>query len=344
MHLMKQIVINQHYIPRSYLKNFGFLVNAKKDKWSLYAMENGGEIERRTTENVCSVDYLYDLPFESGDQRQFLEHAYEKHADRHFKEVTSFITDDSLTEMSRLLREKLLKSCLSLYFRTPKFVDLDQLAVDEINSMSAGQRERAWKIKKTQLLEKSVSNFEALYNAKKDCGISVNKIASTTTWEFISGDNPVIIRSKTGEFEEVFSDHNMIHVPITPKYAISIMPRSEVSLRNTFYRTLYGNDSIMGVNYAIETRHVRYLLGTKSALELYLKESPIYKAPAPANHPKILTLREVQNAVQGLVLVLQKNNGIVTAEVKSYFNWCWDNVPGFKDDPNSQELKSQMIS
>ncbi|HMK59198.1 MAG TPA: DUF4238 domain-containing protein, partial [Nitrososphaeraceae archaeon] len=92
---MRPIVINQHYIPKSYLKNFGFLVNPKKNKWSVYAMENGGEIERRTTENICSVDYLYDLPFASGEERQFLEHAYEKHADRHFTEITEFITDDT---------------------------------------------------------------------------------------------------------------------------------------------------------------------------------------------------------------------------------------------------------
>lgn len=69
---MRPIVINQHYIPKSYLKNFGFLVNAKKKKWSLYAMTNGGEIERRTTENICSVDYLYDLPLANEEEKQFL--------------------------------------------------------------------------------------------------------------------------------------------------------------------------------------------------------------------------------------------------------------------------------
>src|SRR5690349_3215998 len=113
--MKKPIVINQHYIPRSYLKNFGFLVNAKKRKWSLYAMEYGGEIERRTAEGVCSVDYLYDLPLASGDDRQFLEHAYEEHADRHFTKITEFITNDDNLVLSAEMREKILKSCLSLY-------------------------------------------------------------------------------------------------------------------------------------------------------------------------------------------------------------------------------------
>jgi len=303
-------------------------------------MENGGEIERRTTENICSVDYLYDLPFASGEERQFLEHAYEKHADRHFTEITEFITDDTQEALTGEMREKVLKSCLSLYYRTPKFVDLDQHALDTIEALPEEERENSWNIKKSELLEESVKHFELLYHEKRNCGISVNKAARD--WEFISGDNPVIIRDKKGDLTDVLSSENIVHIPLTPKYSISIMPASEISLRNTFYRTLFGNDSVMGINYAIEEHHVRYLLGTKNALELYLKESPIYKAPAHPNHPKIVNLKEVQVAVEGLVAVLTKNRGIFTKEVRDYFNWCWENVDGFKEDPNSEEVRKQI--
>lgn len=338
--MKRPVVINQHYIPRSYLKNFGFLVNAKKNKWSVYAMENGGEIERRTTEKICSVDYLYDLPFAPEEERQFLEHAYEAHADRHFKEITAFVIDDSKKELSDAMREKLLKSCLSLYFRTPKFVALDQHALDEIQALPEAEQELAWKIRKNELLEESVRNFEQLYNLKKHCGISVNK--SARNWEFISGDNPVIIRNKEGELVDVFSPDNVIHIPLTPKYTITIMPSTEVSLHNTFYRMYFDNDSVMGINHDIEKYHEKYLLGTKKALELYLQESPMYKAPALPTHPKLLKLKGIQKAVEGLVRVVQKNNGQITDEVRAYFSWCWKNVDGFKDDPNAQEQKDLM--
>lgn len=317
-------------------------MNQKRKKWSLYAMEHGGEIERRTTENICSVDYLYDLPFASGEERQFLEHAYEELADRHFTEITEFITNDSKEVLSVEMREKILKSCLSLYFRTPKFVDLDQSALDSIQFLPENEQEMAWNIKKSQLLEESVKNFGNLYNIKKDCGISVNK--AVRDWEFISGDNPVIIRNGHGVVMDPFSSQNIIHVPITPKYAISIMPSSEHTLKNTFYRTLYDDDHVMSTNYSIEQYHERYLLGTKKALESYLKESPVYKEPAPPNHPKILKVTGVAIAVQNLVSVLIRNNGIVNNEVKNYFNWCWENVDGFKDDPNSQKVREQIAN
>ena len=334
---MRQTVINQHYIPKSYLKNFGYLVNAKKKKWSLYAMENGGEIKVRTTENICSVDYLYDLPFAEGEERQFLEHAYEEHADRHFTLITKFITDESQKVLPDEMREKILKSCLSLYFRTPKFVNLDQAALDEINRLPENKQELAWKIRKNELLNDSVKNFELLYNMKKNCGISINK--SARDWEFISGDNPVIIRDTKGVLTDVFADDNVIHVPLTPKFTITILPNRETSLHHSFQRVFLDNDGVMGINYDIEKHHEQYLLGTKNALESYLKESPIYKAPAPPNDYRIVRIKGIQKAVEGLVTMVQKTDGVITPEVKSYFYYCWENVDGFKEDPNAQEHK-----
>jgi hypothetical protein len=337
---MRPIVINQHYIPKSYLKNFGFLVNAKKKRWSLYAMTNGGEIERRTTENICSVDYLYDLPLLEGEERQFLEHAYEEHADRHFSEITKFIKEDSNLVLPDEMRIKMLKSCLSLYYRTPKFVELDQQALKQIELLPEEEREFAWKEMKSKLLYESVYSFEKLYNEKKDCGICINK--AVKDWEFISGDNPVIIRNKNGVLIDALSDDNMIHVPITPRYLLTLMPSSETSLNKTFYRTLYDDDMVMGINHDIEKLHEKYLLGTEKSLQNYLTESPQYKAPATLNHPKVVSIRERAAAIEHLLNILMKNNGIITLEMKQYFDFYWQNIESFRDDPNSQVLKKQI--
>ncbi len=50
------MVTNQHYIPKSYLKNFGYLVNiytrpsGKVDeKWSVHNIEKGGGIKHNNT-------------------------------------------------------------------------------------------------------------------------------------------------------------------------------------------------------------------------------------------------------------------------------------------------------
>lgn len=336
---MRPIVINQHYIPKSYLKNFGFLVNVKKNKWSLYAMENGGEIERRTTENVCAVEYLYDLPFAQGEERQFLEHAYEEHADRHFTEITKFVTDDKKEVLDSAMREKILKSCLSLYFRTPKYVDLDQSALDEIQRLPLEKQEHAWKIKKQSLLEESVQNFERLYEVAKNCGISVCK--AVRNWELISGDNPVVIRNRNTKVVEFFGPDNMMHIPLTPKYAVTILPANETSLSGTFGRILWDDNNVMSLNHDIEKHHQRYLIGSKQALESYLKESPAYKAPAAGDDPRIIAVQQLALATQGFVKVSEQF-GPDSKELIEYFKYCWKNIEAFRNDPNAQAIKLQL--
>jgi hypothetical protein len=337
---MKQIVINQHYIPRSYLKNFGFIVNPKKKKWSLYAMEYGGEIKRRTTENVCSVDYLYDLPLAEGEERQFLEHAYELHADRNFTEITKFIIADSNKHLPEDMRDKILKSCLSLYFRTPKFVDFDQLAYDSIQSLPEEEKEEAWKIKKTDLLFDSVSNFEKLYEGKRTCVITVCKAVGK--WDFISGDNPVIIRNLSGKLNNVFAEDNMIFIPLTPRYLISILPPSEISEPSTLYRNLYDDDMVMTINHDIEMLHQRYLLGSQESLNEYLKEVPYYKAPVQENDPKVILMKNRLVAMEHISELFKDTGGIITSHFKGKFKYYWDNLPGFKEDLGIQGMKKML--
>jgi hypothetical protein len=133
----------------------------------------------------------------------------------------------------------------------------------------------------------------------------------------------------------------MIHIPLTPRYAISILPANEKTLHNSFYRVLYNDDQVISINHDIEKYHQRYLLGSKEALESYLREVPAYKAPAPLNHPKILEIQSLAAATQGLVHVSERY-GPFSKEVKDYFNWCWNNLEAFREDPNAQQLKQQM--
>jgi len=337
---MKQIVINQHYIPKSYLKNFGFLVNAKKKKWSLYAMENGGEIERRTTSNICTVDYLYDLPLLEGEERQFIEHAYDKEVDRYFTEITEYCKNESNVTLSQGMREKIVKSCLSLYYRTPKFVELDETAWDEIQKSSKEEQEEEWKWRKTQMLIEHLENFESLFKDKLNCGISVNKVESK--WELISSDNPVVIRKGAEELVNVLSPENITHIPLTPNLGISIMPSFNTDLFDTFQRYSWDDDSVMINNYTMETMHQRFLIGTQKALQTYLDESPFYKEPFQLDHPKILNLHEKAAALAYLSQILESNGGQITHEYKNAFYNFWKNIEAFRLDPNSKRHKREL--
>jgi len=338
---MNQTVIKQHYIPKSYLKNFGFLVNARKKSWSVYAIESGGEIERRATTSICTVDYLYDLPYVENNQKQFIEHAYDKEVDQHFPSITKFCENELNKTLPTEMREKILKSCLSLYYRTPKFVELDNKAIEEINKLPKNKQEDAWKWEKTRLLQEHLKKFEALYLNKKRCGISINKVVGK--YELISGDNPVVIRNMKQERVDELNDNNIIHIPLTPKIALSIMPTKERYLYDTFQKYFWDEDNVMILNTDIEQLHQKYLLGTENALQTYLDESPEYKKPVDDNHPKIIKQKEMIDAMSRLQFIFESNGNVIDKNFISEFYNIWNSNDTFRHDPNAINYNKMLI-
>lgn len=343
---MSQIVKNQHYIPRSYLKNFGYLVSeytrpsGKVDqKYSIHNIEKGGEIKHNSTKKICKMDYLYDLPFADEKHKQFIEKAYDQKTDKHFTEVTRFIEDDQALILNNEMREKILKCGLSLYFRTPKHVALSDRENLIISKLPKNKQQKLYDVFKTKRLKSHIENFDKLFHQKKNNGISINKAVGD--WDFISGDNPVIVRGKSGQFEGAFDVDSIIHIPFTPKYSITIMPDNTSNENPTFNRYDYSNDSIMTINHDIEQHHEQYVFGTERALNDYLNESPIYKAPVLKNHPKVLDLKNTVLALQHFTDILEKH-GPLSNQAKTVFLYYWNSIPGFRKDPNTIKLKEKL--
>lgn len=343
---MSQIVKNQHYIPRSYLKNFGYLVteytrpSGKVDKkYSIHNIEKGGVIKVNSTKKVCKMEYLYDLPFADKEHRQFIEKAYDQEVDRHFSEVTEFISNESNRTISDEMREKLLKCTLSLYFRTPKYVAISKEEMRAIEQLPAAKQQHMIDLFKTKRLEAHLEKFKKLYEQKKSNGICINKAVGD--WDFISGDNPVIIRSPNGQFVDVFSAENIVHVPFTPKFCITIMPDTDTKEVPTFTRYDYPNHHIMTINYDIEEHHEQYIFGSEQALKDYVNESPIYKAPVTDDDPRVLGLK---NTLEGLIHFTKvlETYGPRSEVSKTVFLYYWNTVSAFKEDPNNIKIKKQL--
>ena len=340
---MLEKVKNQHYIPRSYLKNFGYIVSeyvrpsGKTDrKWGVFNKENGGEIKHNNIKKICKELYLYDLPFVDESNVQFIEHAYDKEVDRFFPEITVFVTDDSNTELSIEMREKIIKCCLSLYYRTPKFVSVDETFIDLISVLPKEEQDDAYKIKKTQLLEKHLADFERLVKFKLNDGIAINKAVGK--WEFITGDNPVIIREGSNKLEDVLHPRNIIHIPITSQYCITITPNSETSLQNKFTRIDYSDIWVMGINTDIERLHEQYLIGSKKGLEDYESKSPEFLAKSDENHPILVNAKALVKANLH-TLIESSKHGVLSIQHQEVFMNYWNNLEVFRKDPNNIRYK-----
>ena len=344
---MSEVIKNQHYIPKSYLKNFGFCVKSKKrnnsekidKKYNIHNIECGGDIKINNTSKICKMDYLYDLPFEDDVHKQKIEKLYSTEIDVLFPEVTKFISDDSNVKLSQNMREKILKCCISLYFRTPKHLEPDLIERNYISRLSTYHQKIEYNKLKTFKLEKHLSNFEKLYNQKLNSTICINK--SVGEWDFISCDNPVIIRFSQND-NDIYSPNNIIHIPFTPKYCITILPEDlTVGLNNNINRILYNNHNVMLINHDIETNHEKYIFGSELALNDYNNESPYYKAPADKNHPLFLEYKLLLELLEKHKNTMEKY-GVNSNESKFEFMYYWYNYNFFREDPNNILNKEKL--
>lgn len=337
---MAKKVKNQHYIPRSYLKNFGHSVQlSKKKQWKVYNKEDGGAIKLNNTEKICKELYLYDLPFVDESNMQFIEHAYDKEVDSYFPEITEFIINEGNTELDTEMREKIIKCCLSLYYRTPKFVSVDDTFSKLISELPESEQDEAYKIKKTELLEKHVNDFEELYKFKLNDGIAINKAVGN--WDFITGDNPVIIREGSNTLENVLHPRNIIHIPLTPKFCVTITPRSEIGLHDMFVRYEYSDIWVMGINNDIEELHEKYLIGTEKGLEDYVANAPEFQDPADESHPIVVNAEALLKAITHTLEVLLMY-GALSKEHREVFMHYWNNLEVYRLDPNNIRHKNEL--
>src|SRR5882672_9821812 len=110
----------QHYTPQSYLRNFAAERNRQ---WYVHVRHGDDKFYETNIKNICSEQHFYSIPGVPDHQKNFVEKYYADNIDNLFPEITSVITDDSVTTIDLSIREKIIDAVLSLYFRTPKFLE-----------------------------------------------------------------------------------------------------------------------------------------------------------------------------------------------------------------------------
>lgn len=122
----------QHFIPRSYLNNFAV---SSDDKYFIHGKRQGSDkIVSLSTKDICVDKNLYTIPTTEEDKKFDIEHFYADKVDSVFPEVYSILKNRNITTIDFETRLKIITTALSLYFRTPKFLNIqNQLFENVIN-------------------------------------------------------------------------------------------------------------------------------------------------------------------------------------------------------------------
>ena len=297
---------HQHFIPRVYLRQFSDKV---ADKYFIdVKFKDTGIIKSRLSTKSVAVDKnLYTLPNISTDDRFLLEKFYADNIDAPYSKVYALLSDDSVSLIDAKTRLTIIYTLMSLYFRTPKFLNiqnnttdrlLDTLSIydnpDQEVQLEIGSKSYGFKISeldtvrselrlrnKLHFLKSHLEEWTAFVNYKAKCGMTV--ISVPDGFDLITGDNPVIIRSVKGNPLNIFDPTNIVRVPIDRKRMFVIMPNTEGGLTDRVFRQETDKWSALALGLEIEKNCERQLFGFPTTLQLHDKNQKEYGARTEAN-------------------------------------------------------------
>jgi len=123
---------HQHYIPKSYLKNFALEQDGKYLVEAKLKSEEHPKDRLISIKDICVDKNIYTLPDDAGDDKYALEKYYAREIDSVYPEIYQLLTDEAVTIITDDQRRKIILTTMSLFFRTPKFMNLNKR---RINSM-----------------------------------------------------------------------------------------------------------------------------------------------------------------------------------------------------------------
>ncbi|WMX17066.1 DUF4238 domain-containing protein [Aureispira sp. CCB-E] len=299
--------IRQHFVPRTYLKNFG-IVGKKKVQVYVYDKEN----ERNFLTNTAKIavqKHFYSLEGKTIEEQQMIEKFYADNIESDYEEVYELLTDASKIQITDDEKYKIVTTILSIYYRNPiwvnkhnevwksaltesyrllenskekkiqlpdgEFVDCENKSLEDVIEEVRQKHHQAY------LLEHLKYTF-MLVNARLDDSITVIKLSGDH--EFITSDNPVIMSNMDGSKIIPFDKDNFIRLPIDNKHQVIISPKSISGSKeeNNVILRRFDNENISSMESMILNTQeydnaLTYIIGNESGVNGYLRNKPLYE-------------------------------------------------------------------
>lgn len=279
----KQITVNQHYVPRFYMKNFSIIKGSgRKEKAliSFYQFDDQLLKQNIPTKSICYKDYFYG---EDGK----IEKDFANKERRWAEVIQSIINIDKYNldeEQEKQIKEfAIFQYCrtLAMYnytkdmiveiehrLITDKFPDADEEVIRELVSK---------KIEKKEMIADTINMCEELVEEINDLSISIIKF--DTTKKLITSDMPVIGINPFDSSKVGFSVVGIvIFFPISPDIMVMIYD-SKIYENCANYMTISNEQDVINLNkYQLISAEERIMAKeTSELLMLYTDESLILK-------------------------------------------------------------------
>jgi flagellar biosynthesis/type III secretory pathway chaperone len=262
----------QHFVPRTYLRNFAHLRN---DDFYVNVLQKNQPCEKifeSNITNICAENHLYTLTGDT-ESRQLLENIYSNIFENEYKDLFSVLTNDTIYEITGEMKKSIVSALITMFYRTKKWVNeynsfndesmnkvyqvCKQFNVDsftnpngeQINIKDKSLGELQSNLKKSTRIPIVLSQLKValrLIDAKQFDNINVFKIIDNC--EFITSDNPVLAMNVNKMPTIPFDIDNAYYLPISAKYLLSIFPKEDLPANNKIIRMIMSKEKVLGFN------------------------------------------------------------------------------------------------
>ena len=297
---MATLVKRQHFVPQTYLKNFGFTVG--EEVYINVLPREGNSIESVFESNIKRValqKHLYTLSGNSVEEKMLIETFYSENLETHYTRIYSMLIDDNIKIISDKDRELIISTVVTMFYRTTwwinQYYNLMNRVFERLFEMckQTGKDYYMFEDERHSIAGQTLEEHLALYKKEnqpsmviqqlevasklislrlKNDKICVYKLLSDKS-ELLTSDNPVTAFNNLHLQFMPFDPDNILLLPLDSKYILYLIPNNKMD--NEIYRTEFrdamGNSEIQFSNSKQKLQSEKFMFGSRSGIESYLK-------------------------------------------------------------------------
>jgi hypothetical protein len=294
----------QHFVPRTYLKHFGF--GPKQDKIFVLGKQesNADRIRPQRVGEVCHQNKLYTMPGATVEERMELENFYQSVEDD-YNRLQALLTNSQITTLSENDRNEILLTVGTMLHRTTRLLSIHNQVVDEaleqmyrlaemtgVNSFADGYSIAGKSLAQVQAEMREQQQTQQVLTQLKvalrfveisqDHHSIIVTMLDENAGEYLTSDNPVWIFALTKP-RTAFNPSASLRLPIGPKHMLILQPipasyTPEISdlVRLSIIREQVSGDNAkaqrLTANLLMHENSERWLLGSQAELIRHVRE------------------------------------------------------------------------
>lgn len=282
--------MNQHYVPRAYLKNFA----EKKGKEFFVDVfdKNDSRYFKTNIKNICSEVDLYTLDEDTLVAKDLfiVEKIYANGIEPLYLKAYDILTNNNIFHLTHVQRAEVLIGIFQLYIRNPSFlsrtISAHKIRIRNIYNEAKKKGEKGmsyigddfsfkeWEFESIvdfienkitkDFKEKHISGIGEIGNFHERARFEISIIKDDS--EFITSDDPLIMEDLISEDSYPLLRSKEFTIALNKKMALRLYHDNRKQL-NRIYRHYVPNGSVASINNNIIKQSSRFLITSKKVLD-----------------------------------------------------------------------------